>query len=469
MSMGFISVLVVYYAVVLSIGLWKFRRQTKAQYITAPGSTGFLVLMFSLLGTIVGGGMFLGVAQIGYSDGMTCFALGISYFVGLTLMGFLAPTFRRLCKEKRVHTLIGFLEDLYPSTSRFSVATVFTAMTFLVFLVMLAAQFLGVASFVSYYTNIKYEVAIIYASSLIAVMSIFACTAFGGFRRDIWADVIQVSFTSLGVIAIIYSGVFDVGISDDASIFPKDFFAIKPENLSFFVFSLCFIIPTFIVRFDLWQRMITAKSDLVARNAFITSGTLSVIFFGFFGMLGVYGRSMGLPASEHIALEVIRQHVSGASYWLATTAFFAAVMSASDTFLNVTSLAFAKLTIFQMPGSLESQQTPEDEKGFVSRVRWITIGVGILAILIAFLMKSIVGAFAFAFGVLMVFLPAIGAGLSTDVPDELSAKWSSVIGMIALLIGAVIFGAKYAWIPGLSSSVVAYFVIHYVVLPRKRV
>jgi Na+/proline symporter len=105
----------------------------------------------------------------------------------------------------------------------------------------------------------------------------------------------------------------------------------------------------------------------VARNSFVISGIFSIIFFGFFGMIGVYARSRGLPASQYIALEVIHQNVTGVSHWLATTAFFSAVMSTSDTFLNVTSLAFAKLTIFNKQGSLESNAAQKLKKS-LSRV-----------------------------------------------------------------------------------------------------
>lgn len=455
MTMTTLSVLVLYYAVVIVVGFLNFRNQSKSEFVSAPGQTTFGVLTLSLLGTIVGGGMFLGVAEIGFKGGMTAFALGIAYLLGSMFMGLLAPKFRKICREKKVFTLFGLFESLYPSDRKVSITRILIWTTFLVYLVMLSAQFLSIATFLNYYLKIQFDFGLMVGAGIVATITTVCITAFGGFKRDLWTDVIQMFFITLGVGMIIWAEGGDTHLRQNLTLLPPEFFTIGTDGIVFFVGSLFFVAPTFLVRFDLWQRIVTAKSDQGAKNAFIISGIIAFLFFAFFGFLGMYGKTLNIEDGRFVALEVIQQKLHGFQYSLAIAAFFAAVMSTADTFLGVTALALAKATIRRERLSLEGT---DDDKIFVQKLRSLTIYVGLGSVLLAYLIQNIVDAFALAFGLLIVFVPALIGGLVRKQPNEFAARWSTILGLLAVFL-TVPFDAKAAYLPGIAISALTYFIL----------
>ena len=170
----------------------------------------------------------------------------------------------------------------------------------------------------------------------------------------------------------------------------------------------------------------------------------------------MYGKALGLQNEEFVALEFIRQKMTGVSYSLVIAAFLAAVMSTADTFLGVTALALAKGTVYRGAMSLEENTA---DVGFVPKLRRITLLVGMGSLLVAYLMRDIVDAFAMAFGLLMVFLPALIGGLLSDEPKENAAKWSAVLGLVAVVASVFLLNSKTAFLPGCVVAPVSYLVL----------
>jgi len=447
-----IITLSVYFVSVLLVGILRFRHQTPKEYITAPSSTGFLALTASLLGTIVGGGMFLGVAQLGFEKGITVFALGISYFVGSIILGLLAPHFRNYAKDNNITTLFGVFEKLYPSKGRIGLAVIFAWMTFLVFFLMLAVQFVGIATFLSFYIRINFHLTIMIGAVILAGISIPIYTAIGGFKRDIYTDIIQVLFVCLGLGIVLY-GMMSNEVADKLSRLPNELTTFQSDDTIFFVGVLFLVAPTFLVRFDLWQRMITAKSNRHVRAAFFVSGILSFLFFVAFGIIGMYANAEGVRDARFAGLEVIQMVVKGPLGAVVVAAFFAAVMSSADTFLGVSALAVARSTIYRK-GELED---PDKKNVSVRRLRFFTFFVGVASMGLAYAFLDIIDLFASAFGILMVFLPPFVGGLVRKKPGTKEAWWSVCAGL-AVFLPLVIFIPKEAFLVGFTVSLIAYLV-----------
>jgi SSS family solute:Na+ symporter len=176
---------------------------------------------------------------------------------------------------------------------------------------MLAVQFLSIATFLRFYISIDFDVAIMVGAGAVAIISTVFYSAFGGFTRDMWTDVIQMAFITLGVGAILAAESSDSGLRPELAKLPPEFFTVGRNGILFFVGSLFFVAPTFLLRFDLWQRILTAKTDGVAKSAFITSGVIAFFFFAFFGLLGMYGKALGIKDEQFVALEVIQQKLTG--------------------------------------------------------------------------------------------------------------------------------------------------------------
>jgi solute:Na+ symporter, SSS family len=444
-------VFILYYLLVIGVGLSRLRRQSKSEYITAPNSTGVITLTLSLLGTIVGGGMFLGITDLGYREGLTVFALGVAYLVGSIIMGLLSPYIRRTCADHGVRTLFGLMDKLYPRANSV-LPVLFTWMTFSVFLLMLAVQFLGIATFLRFYIGIEFKTALMFGAGGIAAISTLLYSAFGGFRKDLVTDVLQIGFIGVGALAIVIGGLPISDLRPALSALPPSFFTIRESGIVLFVGSLFFVAPTFFIRFDLWQRVITAKSERTAKIAFVVSGLLAFCFFGFFGILGMYCRATDVGDSQTAALAFIERSLSGLEYAMAMVAFFAAVMSTADTFLGVASLALAKGTLYRASDDLENDG---GDRRFVVKLRFLSIVVGLTSWAIAYLWKDIVDIFATAFGVLITFLPAIIGALSRQRYSSKEALWSVWLGLGTVLV-LTPYSPTQAFIPAAAVSTIAY-------------
>ncbi len=444
-----VATLVIFYGIVLGVGVFQFRRQTASEYITAPNTTNFVPLTLTLLGTIVGGGMFLAVSQLGFESGVTGLALGAAYLVGNLAFGLLSPALRRIARERGVTTLLGLVESLYPSSGRVGPATMLTWATFLVFFLMLAVQFVGIATFLSFFLKLEFDTTIMIVAALLAVVTIPLYTAFGGFRRDVFTDVVQMTFVAIGLV-VIFLNIGVHGLESKLAELPSELTSVGTAQLVYFVAALIFIVPTFLVRFDLWQRVITARSDGQARAAFIVAGLVSFLFFSAFSIIGMFARADGATDAQFAGLETIQRSVTW-GYGVAVVAFFAAVMSSADTFLGVSGLALARGTVYRS-GQLEQGSAS------VFRLRLITAGVGVVSLALAYFMRDIIDLFASAFAVLMVFLPGMIGGLVRKEPGYRECWWSVATGL-GVIVACTPFMPRQAFAPALLTSLVAYLAI----------
>jgi solute:Na+ symporter, SSS family len=421
--------LFVYILLTTATGLWTSRRQDNLAYVTAPGGTPTVVLVVSLLATIVGGGMFLGVTELGFEGGLPCFALGVSYLVGSIVMAVLAPTIRKACADAGVISLSGLLERRYPHKA---LAYVFSGSTFFVFLLMLAVQWVSFAQLVQYYVSVSFGSSVFLVAVILSGCSTMIYTVQGGFRRDVATDVWQMGLTVVGC-SVLLAGIGGSELVAKVSTLGPAFFAVGSHGVVFFIGTLLFVAPTFLVRFDLWQRILTAKSDGSARLAFIVSGAFALLFFLFFGLLGMYAKSIGMQDAKFAALRLIDSRLHGVGLALAIVSFFAAVGSSADTFLGVGGLA---LTTLVKRSSLEiAAGQPE----FKKTARLCTAFVGVAATALALYFGDIINLFSTAFGLLLAFLPTITALFFRSHVKSREALLSSCLALIAGIVGSLFF------------------------------
>lgn len=458
-----IAVLLIYYVVSIAAGLYKTKRLTASAYITAPNSTNWVYLTLTLIATVVGGGMFFGVAQEGFEKGLIAFSFGIAYFTGSIVLGLLAPTLRKYAQDNSVTTLFGVVDVLYPDEFIFvrwkiRISNIFSLVCFIVFLLMLSAQFVAIGTYVSFFTSTDLVWGVIIGSVVLATISTFINGFLGGFTRDVVTDVIQMIFIFAGVGAIlVYLDLTD--LRPQMTALPQHLFTLRSGQLVEFFGALIFIPLTFFLRFDLWQRIITAKSDTQARAAFYISGILCVFFFLFFCFLGLYARGTGVTESTFAGMEVIGRVVTSPFASALTVAMFcAAIISTADTFLGVAGLSAAK-TLFYTKEELENPAEPGVGVS-IKKLRMTTFIIGLISIIFALLVQNIIDLFATAFGFLLVFFPTFVFGFLSQhdsARKHRAALWSVSCGLISLIL---LFGfmPRVAWLPSLLIALTAYFI-----------
>jgi len=449
-----ITTFVVYFACSITIGVWRWRNVTLGEYVAMKNRTGSVFLTCSLLGTTVGGGMFLGIAQLGYTAPISAFAIGVVYCVGGILLGLLSPYLRRLLEEHQVSTLFGLLHKILGNTDNApnndrarcgrttAIPILFSLATLASFVMMLAVQYLSIATFVSFYLKVDHGFAILLSASVFAVFSILVYSATGGFRRDIATDVFQVVVISIGV-AILIGGYVQGGVLTQlAGNVPVSALSVHSNDLVILIGAVFLLIPTFLVRFDLWQRMNTAKTDSVSRNSFIAAGLLSLVFFAAFAFAGLFARATGATDAIFAGLHAVERFRGTAAYGIMIVSFFAAVMSSADTFLGVSGLAASRL----VPG-VSFEHESADSPRTLRIVRVVTLVIGMLALGLAYFIRDIVDLFSSAFGLLSVFLPAVAYALfQRNNASRRPIGVPSILFGLAACVSALIFVPTIAFV-----------------------
>lgn len=449
-SLIFIIGIIIYFVINLLVGVFGFRKMSVEQMTTAQNSTSTIKLIITLVSTIIGGGMFLGIAEMGYNGGLAFLGIGLIYLFGSIALGLLAPNIRDFLVKKEATNLFELIDKVYPKEdNKISVKSLLAFCSFFVYFLMLAVQFVGIGIFYSYFTKTDLTTSSVIIAAIVSVISTIIYSAFGGFKKDIITDIIQFIFIVIGVSAIFYFGNFEKGIfTTIQNMTPTDYSLKGKYNFVYLIGAFLFVAPTFFVRYDIWQRIITAKSNSSARVSFIASGFIALFFFCIFGFIGLYGKALGITNDQFVALELIEKSLTGFPFLLAIIAFFAAVMSSADTFLGVATLSLN--SIVNSATTTESRQK--------NKFRYSAIIIGIVSVLITFISKDIIELFSVAFGILMPFLPTVFGAMFRKNPKTKEAYWSIYLGLISFFI-SLLFIPKEAFILGVLTSIIAYLIV----------
>ena len=128
---------ITYIIISFAIGLWKSKGINLAGFIASRNSIGFWPILLSLVATIVGGGMFFGIGQMGYEAGIIGYVIGACYIVGFILLGLAIPKIRKLFENKNYLSMIDMVDGEYKSQKT---TTAFAVVNFFIFFFILAAQ-----------------------------------------------------------------------------------------------------------------------------------------------------------------------------------------------------------------------------------------------------------------------------------------------------------------------------------------
>ena len=442
----FIGALIVFSIVNLAIGLFQKNKTSmnSITYASYPNSTEGLPLFLSISSTIVGGGMFFAVSQIGYEAGIAGLFLGISYFFGLCILGALSPYIRKVMKDNGCLTISQFLEVKYPGKSAlFNASNIYRATILLIFLMFLSAQIITLSFFVNNIFPASEKTSLTAAAIIIFVFNTTVYVFVGGLQKDILTDVWQMGLVIVGTLLFVFS------VNDPLVIknLDQNYFVGINKGYPFVAGVLLFTGPALLTRPDMWQRIIAAKSDSIAKWSFVFSGVISFLFYAIFTFIGMHAKATGVLSSENIIFSFMSGTNLSYISLAILLAFLGAVMSSADTFLNVFSVNFGEIVL---------SSNNDDTRLIVMRLS--TILATVIALVIAFTMPDLVDLFAAGFGALLIFLPALWASLFVTKTNPAAALWSTSIGVFVYLLFVSLFPLE-AFVPGLIVSVVTFFSI----------
>jgi len=405
----------------LYISVWASRQ--KAEYFLAGRSIGFLPLFGTFLGTQVGVGFVIGGTDAVWSQGI----LGSLYGLGLAIgMIVLACGYSSRLRKFHVKTLPNLLGNRYGCLRlrRFASLTSVLSLSGI-----LVAQAVGLKRFLIALGAENQ------AFFLFSWASVVFYTTFGGFLAVVWTDLLQ----AVGIIIILCFAFFFSLLPQ----FPEIMTYAQSMTLDFsdHAFS-AFIMPVLYIFISehMAQRSFAAKSPSVASKASLFTGIsltiLSIIPFA----CGILGKSMHLTLDHGSIFMQVMQHLSSpALFAFITTAVLLAIISTTSSIL----LAISS------NATQDTNMKPETG-------RWITLCVGIIAVLGSFfeydIITWIVLGYELSVGALLVPLLIAVYSKHERLPQE--AAWAAAAcGLLGVYVSHLVAtGLLFVFLPLIFSS-----------------
>ena len=454
-----LSILLIYAAVLMGIGLWVGRRvHRSSEFFVAGRRLGPLLLFATMLAANIGTGSTVGAAGLGYRDGLSAWWWVGSAGLGSVVLAFwVGPLIRRLAAQHSFHTVGDFLEHRYGRSVRAVIALLLWIGTPAI----LAGQLIGMSLVLNVIAGLEP-----WAGYLIASLVVTVYFAAGGLLTSARVNVVQLAVLLTGFAVVIplalgAAGGWSQVVEATRAVDGYWSFWAGGESGWFYLTMLG---PAFIISPGLLQKVYGARDDQAVRLGVGANAAALLIFAAVPPVLGMIARSAHpMLSNPDLALPTLLMEslppVVGA---LGLAALFSAELSSADVilFMLATSLSQDLYRRFVNPSATDAQ---------VLRVaRGAAVVGGALGTGLAMVAGSIVDVLTVFYTLLTVslFVPVM-AGLylrRLGTPEAL-ASIAAGVGLVTILQittgGQAVAGLTPAQLgltaAGLSCGVVAVF------------
>ena len=463
-----ITIVVIGALVACLVGALYVARGIRLTEYTSHRSRGsFFHILFTLLGTLVGGWMFFGLSAIGYEAGILGYFIGLGYAIGLVILALCSKRIKNAADKYHCDTIDDLVGAHYGRTAQ----TITSIINMVVFLAILAAQFVAMSGFLLVFTDIHSDLAF-----YIAAVVVIIYTAASGFKGVLFTDFWQFAILSISAICIFALLTVERDASAMSALDPK-YFNGTGYGVGFMVGVVVLFPLSLLCRSDMWQRISCAKDYRIARNAFYVAAPLILIFYVLLTTIGIYARAaLGPGQKGDIAgfvhfLSVVRS--STFPTWatqmflsLMALGVFAALLSTADSYINIVAVSVSKLFRYAQWRNFEddtsSERPSENELAILKATRVLAVVFGVLAVVLAKIIPDIVDLIVGGISVLFVLLPSVLVGLFAKTAHFRSVP--TVASLVAGLASFILFfftltNPKIAFIPATATAFVVYFVV----------
>ncbi len=431
-----------YLSCILALGLWSGRHiKSMEQFSVAGRSFTSLVIFATLSASFIGGGFSIGNAEKVYLFGIVnIFALWGFSLKEILVATFIAP---RMDRFEGVISVGDIMKRDYGVIGK-----VVTG----VFSMMLCAGIVGAqVGGIGYIFNVFLDIPHVWGI-LIGCGIVIAYTTVGGMRAIVFTDIVQFVALGIAIPFTLYLGIQHVGGWEalrEAT--PPAHFDIPGAGLTTIAFISLFL--TFVLGETLvppyMQRLYIGKNARHTARGTLLSGLFSIPFFAVTGGIGLVALAMNPDLDANLALPyVIKEVLPIGIKGLVVAGVISIVMSSADSFLNGAAIAFTHDIV--KPFAKE-RITPKQELWIA---KWVTLGVGILAIIFAIRIRSVLDIliFAYNFWAPIILVPLVGTllGVRANV-------WSFLGGAIAGIAGVLIWNRTLGPDTGVDGLIIGVF------------
>jgi SSS family solute:Na+ symporter len=368
-----ILIIILFFVIVIGVGFWAGRKFSNEpdDYLLSGRKVGLKLFILTTVSTWYGG--ILGVGEFAYSYGILSWVTqGLPYYFFAFLF---AIFFAKKIRAASLFTIPDKLNEVYGKKAGLLSAVI-------VFLLVSPAPYiLMTANLISLIFNIELIPGLI-ISLLISVAYLFR----GGYRADLYTDVVQFFIMFIGFILLLF---FSYNYAGGAEFLKNN---LPAEHLSFdggssigFIFIWFFIAMWTFADPGFHQRCYAAKSGSVAMKGII----ISIFFWFLFDFLttttGLYSRALlpdlETPISAYPLLsEIVLPHGFKGIFY---AAMFATILSTANSFLFLSATTIGRDFIFRFSAN------PDEKKLKSYTVAGLFIS-GIIAIILAYLIPSVI-------------------------------------------------------------------------------
>lgn len=440
----------------IAIGIASRKKAMQANgFFVANRGGSSLLITGSLLATIIGGSATVGMAGLGFKQGLTGSWWLLVGSIGLIILG---RFFAKKVRGFGLYTLPELVGKQYDSR----VAMIASVLIVVSWAGVVAGQIIAAGTLLS----------ILGMGSISFWMVIFTAvfvtyTAIGGQYSVIRTDTIQSIIIFGGIFAALVFLIQHVGGIDGLrSSLPAEYFSFPLSSqfgLKDLVTFLIIVGSTYVVGPDMYSRLFCAKDEKTAQRATYWTASL-IIPFAFAIILIGMGASVLYPQilPEQAFPLVIKDMLPPFAGGIVLAALLCAVMSSADTCL----LSASTILVVDIAGRLSPSLS---EKKILLFTRCGIVILGLCSLALALVLKGVITALLFAYTVYTcgLVVPVI-AGFYRD-----KLKLSSLGVLVAIIGGGGIalcgklFHVSYLDLGGFAASALLLFLISFIYQRRK--
>lgn len=365
--------LLLYFASLIVVVLREKKNNHVLDYFFAGRRLPFWALSLTFIASWWGAGSAISTADLAFDDGLGAFwYYGVPVLLSCFFMFLGAGGIRRL----------NHLTQGQMMAARYSprVAKMLALMILLFMVFTAASQMVGIGLFFGQYMGMNYELAVLIGSGIVLIYSLF-----GGFRGVVLTDIIQfglllISALLVFAVAWMKAGGWD-GIELAAQQAGKGEFLSMGAGLSKYATYVITFSLAWSIQANVWQRISATRNEGEARKMTGMSLLAFVPLYLIVVLTGMAGIALysELPQGG-IVSAIVMQHMPPLMGAFVFVGISAAIMSTMDSLINTAAMTWS-LDIQNNKGKSEEEQ--------LKQARYATLGVGLVALLIALQIRSI--------------------------------------------------------------------------------
>lgn len=427
----YLTALLFYSIFLMALGIFMSRRvKNSSDFLVAGRSLGPGRLFATFLAANIGAGSTVGAAGLGYRFGLSAWWWVGSASIGTLLLSqFLGPRLWTMAKKNNLATLPDFLEFRYGKSVKALISVLFWCGA----LAILAAQIIAISWILNTVAGIpKWEGCVIGGT-----VAIVYCTA-GGLMSSAFVNMFELAVTMSGLLLAIPFAIHTLGgwaHTHDLIVLQKGsetaaapMFSIVGAGSRQVLAWIAILVPSFMVSPGLVQKVYGARDVMTVRIGVGLNSVGQALFAFVPPILGLCAFA-ALPHLSNPELALPSAMKLLLPHWLGVwtlASIFSAELSATDAilFMLSTSLAVDLYKTFLNP-SISQQK-------LLIASRITSVCAGVLGILFAIVLPSIISAVSIFYGLIAVclFVPLI-AGLYSHRVLSSAALTSILAAVIA--------------------------------------